>query len=126
MKLTNRKLRQLIKEELKAALLEGIDDLHDAASEINSFWGKAKQVLNSLCEYPEQSPIDCANIQAFWSVFNKHPVSLALGTGKLARPRAYKHYFALFKPASPSHDPEQLKSIVDKVAAQAAARRGRR
>jgi hypothetical protein len=119
MKLTKAKLKQLIKEELQAVLTEDVDDLHEEAADISSFWRKASTQLNNMCKDPEfarQQGVDCSVIGNFLKILQKHPVTRALASGKMARPRHYKKFISTFKPPRESLDPEVLMPLIIRVA----------
>jgi len=109
-----KKLKKKLKEG-REPITEGIDDMHEEAMKIASFWRKATKQLNMICKQPDMSPIDCNNVRQFFAVLQAHPVTKAASKGNLAKMRAYKHYINYFKPNSPSIDPEALKPIIDKV-----------
>jgi len=119
MKLTQSRLKQLIKEELQAVLTENVDDLHGQAADITSFWRKASNQLNNMCKDPEQARrhgMDCTSVSKFLKKLKRDPVSRALGSGKLARPKHYKRFISTFKPERESLDPEVLMPLIVRVA----------
>ena len=109
-----KKLKKKLKEG-REPITEGIDDMHEEAMKIASFWRKATKQLNMICKQPDMSPIDCNNVRQFFAVLQAHPVTKAASKGKLADEPYYGHYINYFAPNSPSIDPEVLKPIIDKV-----------
>jgi len=119
MKLTKSKLKQIIQEEIQNVLTEDIDDLHDQAAKIDSFWRKANVQLRNVCKDPEAASrhgIKCTSVSKFYKILNKHPVSKALEGGKMPRSKHYKRFISMFKPEGESLDPDVLMPLIVKVA----------
>jgi len=116
-KLTKSKLFQIIKEEISSMIQEqDIEDLHDKAVEIGSFWDKAKGQLDAVCRDPDMSPVDCKAVKRFYDLLNAHPVTKAMATYDLPKAAFYKHYFSVFTPAVKNLDPSSHKAQIEEIA----------
>jgi len=116
-KLTKSKLLQIIKEEISSMIQEqDIEDLHDKAVEIGSFWDKAKGQLDAVCRDPDMSPVDCKAVKTFYTLLAAHPVTKAMATYNLPKAAFYKHYFSVFTPMVKDLDPSSHKAQIEKIA----------
>ena len=115
-KLTKSKLFQIIKEEISSVIQEqDIEDLHDKAVEIGSFWDKAKGQLDAVCRDPDMSPVDCKAVKTFYALLSAHPVTKAMATYNLPKARFYKHYFSVFTPAVKNLDPSSHAPQIENI-----------
>ena len=115
-KLTKSKLFQIIKEEISSMIQEqDIEDLHDKAVEIGSFWDKAKGQLDAVCRDPDMSPVDCKAVKTFYTLLAAHPVTKAMATYNLPKARFYKHYFSVFTPMAKDLSPDSHKAQIENI-----------
>ena len=115
-KLTKSKLFEIIKEEISSMIQEqDIEDLHDKAVEIGSFWDKAKGQLDAVCRDPDMSPVDCKAVKTFYALLAAHPVTKAMATYNLPKARFYKHYFSVFTPVAKDLSPDSHKAQIENI-----------
>jgi len=143
MKLTKRKLKQLIREELSLMgaleieknfvkendiqINESSADLEAQVEKIGRFWSRALPFLQRRCEKEHATlPFvgdteSCPDVQIFKAVLAKDKVNNAQGR-RLSK-RLYRNFITMFKPAGPGFGVENVRPVVERVVASRAGRR---